>query len=153
MQQVFAIRHRLSHDSPASPYGPFMVELFTAFGFAEGRRGCQPRFCLSPSQKLPTPVEVERSPKRSNPLSRITRQIVASPASIDDDPTFVGRVRVARIHCGVKPLDRIDRLLALETSGITIPGLSRIGLLVEASIELGEHLSMHPALRAVTYGW
>lgn len=91
-----------------------MVELFTAFGFAEGRRGCQPRFRLSPSRKLPTPVEVERSPKRPNPLSGITRRIVASPALIDDDPIFMGRVRVARIPCGVKPLDRIDRLLALR---------------------------------------
>ena len=91
-----------------------MVELFTAFGFAEGRRGCQPRFRLSPSRKLPTPVEVERSPKRPNPLSGITRRIVASPASNDNDPTFMGRVRVARIQCGVKPLDRIDRLLALR---------------------------------------
>jgi hypothetical protein len=33
-----------------------MVELFTAIGFADGRRGGQPRFRLSPGRKLPTPA-------------------------------------------------------------------------------------------------
>ena len=40
---------------------------------------------------------------------------------IDDDPIFTGRVRVARIHCGVKPLDRIDRLLALRLPELRLP--------------------------------
>jgi len=33
--------------------GPFVVELFTAAGFAGGRRGGRPRFCLSPGRSSP----------------------------------------------------------------------------------------------------
>lgn len=35
-QRVFAVRHRLSLNLPASDYSPFMVELFAAAGFASG---------------------------------------------------------------------------------------------------------------------
>jgi hypothetical protein len=33
--------------------GPFVVELFAAIGFADGHRGSQPRFCLSPDRSSP----------------------------------------------------------------------------------------------------
>jgi len=54
----FAVRHRLRSDSLASPRGPFMVELFTASGFAAGRRTSPVRFGLSPGTKLPTPARL-----------------------------------------------------------------------------------------------
>ena len=54
----FAVRHRLLSDSLASPRGPFMVELFTASGFAAGRRTSHVRFGLSPGSKLPTPARL-----------------------------------------------------------------------------------------------
>jgi hypothetical protein len=37
-RRLFAVRHRLRPDSPASPCGPFMVELFAAPGLAGGPR-------------------------------------------------------------------------------------------------------------------
>jgi len=37
---AFAVRHRLSCFSPASPCGPFTVELFTAEGLSLGPRAC-----------------------------------------------------------------------------------------------------------------
>lgn len=60
-QRMFAVRHRLLLDSPASPYGPFMVELFVAAGFASGPRRSHVRSGRSPGSELPTPAEVERT--------------------------------------------------------------------------------------------
>ena len=71
----FAVRHRLSWNSLASPYGPFMVELFTAVGFADGPRTDHVRTGTSPCSMLPTPARLN-APDYSgpNPLDRITRR-------------------------------------------------------------------------------
>lgn len=52
-QRVFTVWHRLSQNSPASDYSPFMVELFTAARFAGGPRLNQNRFRLSPAESSP----------------------------------------------------------------------------------------------------
>ena len=49
----FAVWHRLLQNLLASPCGPFMVELFTASGFAAGPRAGQARFRLSPVESSP----------------------------------------------------------------------------------------------------
>ena len=49
----FAVRHRLQQDSLASSHEPFMVELFTAPGFAGSPRAGQARFRRSPVESSP----------------------------------------------------------------------------------------------------
>ena len=46
-QQSFAVWHRLPSSLPASPHGPFMVELFTV-AFFDAIAGRSVRFRLSP---------------------------------------------------------------------------------------------------------
>jgi len=58
--RLFAFRHRLRLQLPASSSEPFMVELFTVFLF---RRTPQVSLCessLSPEKTLPTPAKVVR---------------------------------------------------------------------------------------------
>jgi len=43
----------------------------------------------------------------------------------------MGRVRVARIHCGVKPLDRISRLLALRLPELRSPACLELDYLLK----------------------
>ena len=55
-------RQRLPRHSPARAYAPFMVELFTAVGFANGpRTWSKVRLRLLPTWRLPTPAHVERT--------------------------------------------------------------------------------------------
>ena len=65
--QSFAVWHRLLQDSLASPRGPFMVELFTAGGFAAGlRAGLAPGFNCH-QLKAPHASQVERSQRLRAP--------------------------------------------------------------------------------------
>jgi hypothetical protein len=61
--QSFAVRHRLLQDSLTSPFrfGPFVVELFAAGGFAAGPRTSHVRFGLSPGTKLPTSARLNEA--------------------------------------------------------------------------------------------
>lgn len=55
-------RRRLPRHSPARAYAPFMVELFTAAGFANGpRTWFKVRLRLLPTWRLPTPAHVQRT--------------------------------------------------------------------------------------------
>ena len=65
-RRTFAVRHRLRLHSPASPCGPFVVELFASRGFAPGTRArSDARSRLSPARELPTPAWVERTLSRA----------------------------------------------------------------------------------------
>ena len=52
-QRAFAVRHRLSLNSPASPHGPFMVELFITHPICGWCRSDQDRSRLSPAENSP----------------------------------------------------------------------------------------------------
>lgn len=54
-------RHRLPRRSPASPCGPFMVELFTSLDLPGYPSSVRTRLRLSPAWRLPTPAHVERT--------------------------------------------------------------------------------------------
>jgi len=58
---LFAVRHRLSSDLPASPLGPLIVELFAVGCFARTPSILPARMRLSPGRILPTPAKVERA--------------------------------------------------------------------------------------------
>ena len=69
--------------------GPFMVELFAATGFADGRRGGQPRFRLSPGRKLPTPAALNE-PAEGKP----------EPHGQDSHPLCVPKLYALQRRCG-----------------------------------------------------
>lgn len=72
-EKSFAAWQRLSSDSPASPRGPFMVELFIAAAFFGSHRAGQPGLACRQA-RTPHAGQVERSRRRLlNPLDGITR--------------------------------------------------------------------------------
>ena len=76
---AFAVRHRLPHFSPASPCGPFTVELFTAEGLPFGPRGCHPRSVYLAAAELPALARVERTSSASKtPEARTPRADLAA---------------------------------------------------------------------------
>jgi hypothetical protein len=67
MRLLGTSRHRLPSSLPLSPFGPFMVELFTAVGFADGPRTGHARTGRSLGSVLPTAAHVERTFPRKGP--------------------------------------------------------------------------------------
>lgn len=66
---LFAVRRRLRADSPASPCGPFMVELFAAGCFPRTPGWSGPVAPLT-ERELPTPARVERTRARAKQTAR-----------------------------------------------------------------------------------
>ena len=67
-RQLFAVRHRLRHDSPARAFAPFVVELFAVGLISPERRACSS--ARSPSlrtRELPTPANVVRTLRDFHP--------------------------------------------------------------------------------------
>lgn len=63
---AFAVRHRLPCVSPASPCGPFTVELFAAEGLSLGPRARHARSVRLAAAELPALAHVERTPRRND---------------------------------------------------------------------------------------
>lgn len=149
---LFAVWHRLAVRLPASPHGPFAVELFTAGGFAAGPRSSQ-RFGTGPHgprgslRRLRLNEPLSPFGSGSNPLTRIS---ATSPPRSPLQPPRPCRVWHTRqvLPCRPRSLstaprhgasDRIAGLLRPETGS---------GLLRKASVEPDKLLSKHPALPA-----
>ena len=94
-RQSFAVRHRLSQHSPASPRGPFVVELFTAWVFqvAGSVDPVRPLARLEAphagrverSRRLRTPTDGITQPKLPHPLCTTTAR---PKSSLSTSPSF-----------------------------------------------------------------
>jgi hypothetical protein len=169
--QSFAVWHRLLQNLLASPRGPFMVELFTVERFAPDRRMSRIRFGLSPGAKLPTPARLNEVQDLDPP----GRDLAASAAAPALSKTALNEItqgwsasppRSWRRHFHASKL--VPR--AIDASRLWAKGIghriecrdysvrdalpykgsciSDTGLLRQASVELDEPVSWHPALRA-----
>jgi len=92
-------RHRLPVNLPASPFGPFMVELFASPDLLE-----YPNLVIGPaltvaSQRLPTPAYVERAAAllRPNPVGGFAAGDRRSPTSTHDGLATCRATRCFRI--------------------------------------------------------
>jgi hypothetical protein len=173
----FAVWHRLLQNLLASPRGPFMVELFTAGGFAAGlRAGLAPGFNCH-QLKAPHASQVERSQRLRAPWTglraafqlHITRFEHCGLQSNPDcryvriAPIFLTGGRNARlVRFWSTSLQSVESRSKVFQSSDRVSGLlcvrcdchtraargANTGLLRQASVELDEPVSWHPALRA-----
>jgi len=79
MKSLGTSRHRLPSSLPLRAFAPFMVELFTAIGFANGPRAWSlARLRLSPVEGSPQRHTLNE-PGRSEPRGRICSLAAAHP--------------------------------------------------------------------------
>ena len=69
-RKPFAVWQRLSFDSPASPRGPFMVELFTAIAFDDGPRTGQSGSACCQARSSPRRPGCTKSSRTPEPPGR-----------------------------------------------------------------------------------
>lgn len=151
-------RHRLLSHSLASPSGPFMVELFTAARFARSPRsnrsgspcrhgtGSPRQHRLNERVSPASPVADLRPLSGHAPASSMTARGGIAPATRVSPhrprPTAAAPVEGALRRLVGSSLDRMLRLCWPAIRGQTV-------LLQQASIERGEHVSVHHALQQI----
>ena len=122
-----------------------MVELFAAFGFAEGPRlRSKSRFRLSPGRKLPTPAELN-GPCRPEPLGRDFHPLRRITASCGIKPTrffpvapFPRDLEQRRRQSGRLKCPSLWR--HMPATGLPPGGSRLVGYVVLPSVETTTHL-------------
>jgi hypothetical protein len=152
---VFAIRHRLRWDLLGKPLTGLSWLRYSPSGFCnspERRTWSEVRFRLSPGRKLPTPANVVRALAgtrtriafKALTLTPLARFTLALPCFGPSPTPFDASLGFSLSPLFVWDMDRVER----RDCSAAIQRHS--ALLQRAPVELGEQVSLHPALRVDT---